>query len=299
MLDAGTGVESLRWVATLACDWDQTVAVTASQPMRDRMLRELGEEAAMEGRLGDILVCHNWSRIQGEGGGGDKGGSSASSSDAGAHGDGPGADVSGVKANNGGGEVGVQPAVSRAMGQFDTVLADYLFGSLEYFWPYSEERLMDLLCERVARGGQLLFVGREPYAYPSSAWRGLPSAVRLVLETERLRDGCMVLSHQRAYREFPEQWAKEALRRRGFRVKERTVFRTKHTPKSLELQLSWAESEARRVPDAALAQALLKRVAAVRQEARGCGELQGGYSYGRNYALVAVRERDPQQQPAE
>ena len=139
MLDAGTGVESLRWVATLACDWDQTVAVTASQPMRDRMLRELGEEAAMEGRLGDILVCHNWSRIQGECGGGDKGGSSASSSDAGAHGDGPGADVSGVKANNGGGEVGVQPAVSRAMGQFDTVLADYLFGSLEYFWPYSED----------------------------------------------------------------------------------------------------------------------------------------------------------------
>ena len=56
-------MDSLRWVASLACDWENTVAVTASRPMRDRILRELGEE--MHGvRTEEIVVCHNWSKIR-------------------------------------------------------------------------------------------------------------------------------------------------------------------------------------------------------------------------------------------
>ena len=179
---------------------------------------------------------------------------------------------------------------SRAMGEFDTVLADYLFGSLEYFWPFNEENLMELLVRRVAPGGTLLFIGREPFAYPTSrAFKALPEASRLVLETERLRDGAMVLSHQRAYREFPERAIREALARRGLVVEARAFFRTRHTARSLAGQLDWAAAEARRVPDASLSAALLKRVEEVRAGAASCEGLRKGHYLGGNYALVCSR----------
>ena len=175
------------------------------------------------------------------------------------------------------------------MGEFDTVLADYLFGSLEYFWPFNEENLMDLLVDRIAPGGTLLFIGREPFEYPSKSFDALPEASRLVLETERLRDGAMVLSHQRAYREFPERAIREALARRGLVVEARAFFRTRHTARSLAGQLDWAAAEARRVPDAALSAALLKRVEEVRAGAASCEGLRKGHYLGGNYALVCSR----------
>lgn len=266
VLDAGTGVDSLRWVASLACDWDSTVAVTASRPMRDRMLRELGEE--MHGVSTEkIVVCHNWSKIK----------------DVDAD-----ADTSGASGANGA-DADEKLHYARAMGEFDTVLADYLFGSLEYFWPFNEETLMDLLVERVAPGGTLLFVGREPFAYPSASFGALPEASRLVLETERLRDGSMMLSHQRPYREFPERAIRKSLERRGLRVDARAFFRMRHTARSLSGQLDWATAEAKRVPDPTLSAALLKRIGEVRSEAAACEDLRNGHYMGGNYALVCSR----------
>ena len=178
------------------------------------------------------------------------------------------------------------------MGEFDTVLADYLFGSLEYFWPFNEENLMDLLVERIAPGGTLLFIGREPFEYPSKSFDALPEASRLVLETERLRDGAMHLSHQRAYREFPERAIRESLARRGLRVDARAFFRIRHTVRSLSGQLAWAEAEAKRVPNPALSAALLERIREVRAEADACEDLRKGHYLGGNYALICSREAE-------
>jgi hypothetical protein len=47
---------------------------------------------------------------------------------------------------------------------------------------------------------------------------------KLILDTERVRDAAMMLSHQRPYREFPQAWVEAALTRKGMVVRQTKYF---------------------------------------------------------------------------
>jgi hypothetical protein len=49
---------------------------------------------------------------------------------------------------------------------FDTVVADYLLGSLEHYAAFNEEKMLDMLVASMRDDGVLLFCGRTPYPYP-------------------------------------------------------------------------------------------------------------------------------------
>lgn len=121
----------------------------------------------------------------------------------------------------------------QARGPFDTVLADFLLGSIEHFSPFEEEGLLDRLLERLAPGGLLLFCGREPQPYPGPkryAAKDHSPGRKILLDTERVRDAAMMLSHQRPYREFPQKWVEAALARKGLEVSPTKIFPMKLGP---------------------------------------------------------------------
>eukprot|EP01051_Picozoa_sp_SAG22_P014488 SAG22_NODE_1765_length_3624_cov_2.026667_1_plen_158_part_00 len=117
----------------------------------------------------------------------------------------------------------------QARGPFETVLADYLLGSIEHFSPFGEEGLLDQIIHRLAPGGLLLFCGREPPPYPGgrSYAKDFTRGHQIVLDTERVRDAAHMLSHQRPYREFPHEWVEAALYRKGLDVFPTRVFEQK------------------------------------------------------------------------
>lgn len=196
--------------------------------------------------------------------------------------------------------LGAAPNVTA--GVFDTILVDYLFGSIEYYSPFGENHLMDALTDRVdLDDGVLLFVGREPFPFPARlgaagarTFDAAPWAARVVLDTERLRDAAMLLSHQRHYREFPCAWVEEALQLRGFVLHAIESFPIVHSTSTVQRQVQWAEREAYRVADPALRSSLLQRAADLRKAAAVCPELSAerGFAFGGNYAIVASRQRD-------
>lgn len=79
-----------------------------------------------------------------------------------------------------------------------------------------EHRLLELLEARLAPGGLMLLVGKQPAECPDMSgrsgykrWAALEKPLKLVLDTKRIRDVAMLLVQQRPYREFPRAAAEE------------------------------------------------------------------------------------------
>ena len=89
------------------------------------------------------------------------------------------------------------------------------------------------------------------------------------MHAERVRDAAMLLSHQRAYREFPAWWVKAALERKGLEAAKFDVFSGKVGTDYVHKQLTWANVEATKVGTIApeLSKGLLDHIAALRKAA--------------------------------
>lgn len=92
--------------------------------------------------------------------------------------------------------------------QFEVVLADYFFGSVDRYVPHSLNRCMQQLCARLAPAGHLFVVGQEPdYAGDS-----------LFTQLERLRDATQILCQRRPHREVPAAEVIEGLESFGLQL---------------------------------------------------------------------------------
>ena len=176
--------------------------------------------------------------------------------------------------------------------KFDTVLAEYLLGALEHFAAFTEQKLMDLLVSSVKDDGLLLFCGRIPFAYPGpEGYRSKYSKSRqLVLDAERVRDAAMLLSHQRAYREFPAWWVKEALQQRGLEIAHEEFYSTKVDLDYVTQQLKWATREARKVAAASLSAELLAHIKRLQAAADADAELIRGLRFDGHSSHCIVAE---------
>jgi hypothetical protein len=181
-LDAGTGVHSLRWIATLAEEDDEHAktqqktspstmtdftAVTADETMRKNVQREV--DSLGMSQLGQVVIG-NWFPPNGD-------------------------DTQSLKS--------IDLDEEGNLKLYDTILADYLIGAMDGFSPYAQDQMIDKLAKRLKPGGRLYIVGLQPL--PDS--EGPPdSPQNIICEVRKVRDACILLAGDRCYREYPLDW---------------------------------------------------------------------------------------------
>lgn len=180
-LDAGTGVHSLRWIATLASDDTNTpksssatttmkdfTAVTADENMRKDCQKEV-DELGMS-HLGKVVIG-NWFPPNGD-------------------------DTQSLSM--------IDTDEEGNLKQYDTILADYLIGAMDGFSPYTQDQMIDKLAKRLRPGGRLYIVGLQPI--PDSFGNDRNSPQNIICEVRKVRDACILLAGDRCYREYPLDW---------------------------------------------------------------------------------------------
>ena len=91
---------------------------------------------------------------------------------------------------------------------------------MDGFTPFMQDTILSELKARCAPGALLHVVGLTPiYAQLGAAqYKNLKEAEKVVVDTARLRDACILLAAHRPYREFPASWIIRQLERSGFEV---------------------------------------------------------------------------------
>jgi len=200
VLDAGTGVSSVKWLMKLdTCSaW---TAITADEQMKANIVADTGVQLR-EGT--DELLVGNW----------------------------------------------MDDAFTASLGQYDTIVADYLIGAVDGFSPYTQDQIIHKLREHLAPGGRLYIIGMYPI--PDHA----QGDAEIVTEVRRVRDACILLAGHRPYREYPSEWVIRHLEKEGMRVFKNKVFTILHSEESVVRQLRVARSKLELMPQASMRMAM-------------------------------------------
>ena len=170
--------------------------------------------------------------------------------------------------------------------RFDTVLCDYLVGSMDGFTPFLQDAFFDELRPLCAEDALVHVVGLNP-VYATTAPPPTDAAQQIVVDTARLRDACILLAAHRPYREFPPSWVIRHLERSGFEVvdpwKSYGVV-WKHA--TVKKQLDVARRKLPHFADAAVAAAVRAQIDALDAKAKAVlGDK--GVIYGFDYVISA------------
>ena len=179
VLDAGTGLHSLRWIATLESKgMTDFVAITADTSMQAKVQQEANDLGMSH--LGNVLI-HNWFAPEVE--------------------------------NHKTTTTTTTTTTNPLEGQFfDTILADYLIGAMDAFSPYQQDQIMAKLAKYLKPSGRLYIVGLEPI--PSSVSSSTNNngdnqqhPANIICKVRQVRDACILLAGHACYREYPLSWA--------------------------------------------------------------------------------------------
>ena len=214
ILDAGTGSESLRWLASLLDKSmiDSFTAITADEMMLRRVTAQANELGISN--KGQVIVG-NW--------------------------------IDGVNKNTG--KVNSSSRRKKKNGsnillhqgeeaeQFDTILVDYLIGAMDKFSPYFQDVIFERLNTHLRPGGRLLILGMEPISDESD---GKSSGVaKITTDIKHARDACQLLAGERPYREFPLSWIERTLAKvDGLTIVQRKIFPYKYNFQKLSEQIA-------------------------------------------------------------
>jgi hypothetical protein len=181
VLDAGTGLHSLRWLVTLQ-SVHSFVAITADEALRTTCQREL-QALEYDTDRGEIMVG-NWF---------------------------PHASTSSMNSSSSriqNDTIHLEPE------SFDVILADYLIGAMDGFSPYHQDEIFDILAHYLKPGGRLYVVGLQPIPDSVATEDGCHDAsAEIVCKVRRIRDACILLAGHRCYREYPVYWVERQLTR--------------------------------------------------------------------------------------
>jgi hypothetical protein len=117
--------------------------------------------------------------------------------------------------------------------QFDTVVADYLLGSVEGFAPGFQTEIFARLRPLVRR--RIYVIGLSPLPLSSDEPGG-----RLLIEIGRARDMCILAAGRRPFREYEKEWARAQLERSGFEIEHITAVTSTYTRPFLRNQIAVA-----------------------------------------------------------
>uniref|UniRef100_A0A7S4AG17 Uncharacterized protein n=1 Tax=Pseudo-nitzschia australis TaxID=44445 RepID=A0A7S4AG17_9STRA len=205
LLDAGTGLHSLRWIATLGGDYAHNdegqenknmtdfTAVTADESMRKNVQKEADELGISH--LGRVVIG-NWFPPDND----DR------------------QSLASIDRQNSNTPIDeaddpdVTTVGTTTTKLYDTILADYLIGAMAGFPPghFSQDLMIEKLAQRLKPGGRLYIVGLEPipddYDPPSAPQN-------IICRVRQVRDACILLAGQRCYREYPKDWVEQQVAR--------------------------------------------------------------------------------------
>jgi hypothetical protein len=129
-----------------------------------------------------------------------------------------------------------------SVGQYDTILADYLIGAVDGFSPYKQDLILGRLASCLSPNGRLYVIGMNPIpdvdAYPG----------RLISEVRRARDSCITLAGHRPYREYPVEWIHRSLVASGLQVTQTKQFTILHSEDSTLRQIRVSQSKLPLIP---------------------------------------------------
>lgn len=277
-LDAGTGVHSLRWIATLMpsddllleqqgddddnhhggviIDHDEALrasvssftAVTADETMRSNVRIEAAKIGIPED-IGEIVIG-NWKPT-----------STAEAQ---------------TEEEELIGESGNYLCRNET---YDTILADYLIGAMDGFSPYYQDRIFDRLKQHLKPGGRIYVVGLQPI--PDR----VDGAANIFCRVTKLRDACILLAGHRCYREYPQDWVERHMIKSGLNVVGTSKHPILYTHKAIVRQLNVARSKLSYFPSQGLADQMRETIDALEKESRGAtdksptGRLKLGFDY--------------------
>lgn len=162
---------------------------------------------------------------------------------------------------------------------FDTVLADYLLGSIDGFAPYFQDKLFERLRSHTKK--DLYFVGMEPLPDTADTPQG-----QLIIEIAKLRDACILLAGHRCYREYPLDWTLRQLTRSGFRIENVSNFETIQTRDFVEVQLNVAETKLEFIKDLQVAESMTSHIKKMRKRVY---DMKWGLRFGGDYVIHASK----------
>lgn len=163
---------------------------------------------------------------------------------------------------------------------FDTVLADYLLGAIEGFAPYFQAQLFVRLKPHVGR--RLYVVGLDPYIVGDA----LTEEAKLVRAIGRVRDTCLLLADETPYREYPAEWAINALNAAGYRLSSVRRFANRYRESWVNGQLDMGVRRLQRLPDRALAAAMRGQIETLRKNALAVCRQKDGLRHGYDYVIA-------------
>lgn len=165
--------------------------------------------------------------------------------------------------------------------RFDTVLADHLLGAIEGFAPYFQTTLFPRL--RPLTGRRLYVTGIDPYVVERPA----DEAGALVWRIGRYRDSCLLLLGRQPFREFPRDWVLAELERSGFKPQATRQIVLTYQASFVNSQIDMVRPGLDRLPDQALAQALIARGETLRDQALAFLARHGPFQHGTSYVIAA------------
>ncbi|KAL7568392.1 hypothetical protein ACA910_012112 [Epithemia clementina (nom. ined.)] len=185
VLDAGTGLHSLRWLATLKSKGlDKCIAVTADPTMQRNCQREV--EALQAADHIDVVIGNWFERNE--------------------------QDINDFSTTNATSSPSLQSLLVGGNESlfFDVILADYLIGAMDGFSPYAQDLMIPKLARLLKPGGRLYIVGLQPIPDQVPSSRGSDeaaiAAANIICKVRQVRDACILLAGHRCYREYPVDW---------------------------------------------------------------------------------------------
>ena len=267
LLDAGTGLGSLQWIAHLTStaskedrdkfgvsDWN---AITASETMI-RLCTAEGKRLGIATE--NNLVLGNWFGEERESDGDEDEANAAPELITFPHGD-----------------------------VFDTILVDYVIGAMDAFSPFRQDCIFDRLAKHLSPGGHLYLLGMEPIPEKQSG------VADLVCKVKRLRDSCILLAGERCYREHPISWVERNMKRSSLHVTHTLKFPLLQREQDLMDQIGTARWMLRRIDDVNLAGALEESLDNLQREIHTSmhGET---IKLGFDYLVVAEKPREEERE---
>lgn len=167
--------------------------------------------------------------------------------------------------------------------QFDTVVADWLLGSVEYFAPHYQVSLIRRLHKLVKPGGWMLVSGREPDHFKAKNSTG----VQMMFDIDNLRDAASLLAEKHPYRELPQWWVEEELVALGFKIHKTNQEPVTLSHEYVQSQIEWAGDNIKLVQDDNLRSALEQRHKAIERRSRETTDEWLDMDYTNNYGIIA------------
>uniref|UniRef100_A0A6U5KST7 Methyltransferase type 11 domain-containing protein n=1 Tax=Corethron hystrix TaxID=216773 RepID=A0A6U5KST7_9STRA len=246
LLDAGTGLHSLRWISTLLHEGSTVTswsAVTADEGMRKSVQSEARGLGMLsdEGSIGTVLIG-NWQD---------------------------------------------EMTVLCEDELFDTIIVDYLVGSIDGFAPYYQDLIFPRIVRHLSPGGRIYVVGLQPI--PDKVGNGDDPKAQLVCEVRKVRDACILLGGHRCYREFPADWINRHLARAELEVIETKKFPILYSHSAIVRQINVGRSKLSLFPNKELAESMritLDKLETESKEATASAE-RGRLKLGFDYIVAA------------